>query len=122
MLKKFEMEDCKPISIAMITSCKLSKEDESKEENKTLYRSMIGSLLYVIASRPDIMQAVGLVARFQVAPKETHVQEIEGIFRYLKGTLDFGLCYLTSKDFSLTTYTDIDWAGSVDDRKNTIGR
>ena len=57
----------------MVTSCKLSKEDESKEEKKTLYRSMIASLLYVITSRPDIMHAVRLVGNFQVAPKETHV-------------------------------------------------
>jgi hypothetical protein len=56
------------------------------------------------------MQAVGLVARFQSAPKETHVQAIKRIFKYLKGTLDFGLWYSRSKDFTLTTYTDVDWA------------
>jgi hypothetical protein len=75
----------------------------------------------VTTSRPDIMQEVGLVARFQVAPKETHVQEVKRIFRYLKGTLDFGLWYPTGKNFTLTTYTDADWAGSVDDRKSTSG-
>jgi hypothetical protein len=62
MLKRFRMEDCKPIITPMQTSCKLSKDDDSKSTNKRKYRSMIGSLLYVTASRPDVMQAVGQVA------------------------------------------------------------
>jgi hypothetical protein len=82
---------------------------------------MIGSLLYVTASRPDIMQVVGLVGRFQEAPKETHILAVKRIFRYLKGTLDFGLWYPIGKYFTLTTYTDVDWADSVDDKKSTSG-
>jgi hypothetical protein len=121
MLKKFRMEDCAPVNTPMVTGCKLSKDDESLEENQTLYRSMIGNLLYVMTSRPDIMQAVGLVAWFQAAPKETHVQAVKIIFKYLKGTLDFGLWYSRGEYFTLTTYTDVDWAGSVDDRKSTSG-
>jgi hypothetical protein len=92
-----------------------------REENQTLYRSMIGSLLYVMTSRPYIMQAVGLVARFQVAPKETHVQVVKRIFKYLKGTLDFGLWYSRGEYFTLTTYTDADWEDNVDDKKSTSG-
>ena len=69
MLKIFQLEDCKPICTPMIVTCKLSKEDESKNVDPKHYRSMIGSLLYVIASRPDVNQAVGMVARFQAAPK-----------------------------------------------------
>jgi hypothetical protein len=110
ILKKFGMEDCSPVSTLMITGCKLSKDNESPKANQTLYRSMIGALLYVTTSRRDIMQVVGLVARFQSAPKETHVQAVKRIFKYLKGTLDFGLWYSRSKDFTLTTYTDADWA------------
>ena len=68
MLKKFEMEDCKSVITPMVTGCKLSKEDEYKETDQSLYMSMIGKLLYVAASRPDIMQAVGLVGIFQAAP------------------------------------------------------
>ena len=93
MLKKFGMEDCKPISTPMIIGCKLSKDDESKEMDQKLYRSMIGSLLYVTTSRLDVMQEVGLVARFQANPKEAHVLAIKRIFRYLKGTIEFGLWY-----------------------------
>ena len=81
MLKKFGMVDCKPLSTPMITGCKLSKDDESKEVDQKMYKSMIGSLLYVTTSRPDVMQAVGLVARFQANPKEAHVLEIKRIFR-----------------------------------------
>jgi hypothetical protein len=86
MLKRFGMEDCKPVITPMQTSCKLSKDDDSKPTDQRQYRSMIGRLLYVIASKPDVMQEVGQVARFQAAPKESHVLEVKRIFIYLKGT------------------------------------
>jgi hypothetical protein len=86
MLKRFGMEDCKPVTTPMQTSCKLRKDDDSKSTDQRQYRSMIGSLLYVTTSRPDVMQAVGQVARFQAAPKESHVLAVKRIFRYLKGT------------------------------------
>jgi hypothetical protein len=73
MLKKFIMEDCKIVSTPMVTGCKLRKYDESKEADQRLYISMIESLLYVTTSRPDVMQAIGHVAIFQGAPKESHV-------------------------------------------------
>jgi hypothetical protein len=66
MLKKFRMEDCAPASTPMIIGCNLRKHDESVEENKTLYNSMIGNLIYVTTSRPDIIQAIGLVAYFNL--------------------------------------------------------
>ena len=85
------MEESKPVSTPMETGCKLSKDDKSLEVDQTLYGSMIGSLLYVTTTRPNVMQAIGLVARFQSAPKETHVKAVKGIFRYLKGTMEYGL-------------------------------
>ena len=91
MLKKFKMEDCKLVSTTMVIGCKLRKDDDSLKAYQTLYRSMIGSLLYVTASRSNFMQEIGLLARFQGAPKETHVQVVKRIFRYLKGTLNLGL-------------------------------
>ena len=69
MLKKFHMEDCKPMGTPMIIGCKLTKNDDSPNVDQTTYRSMIGSLLYLTASRPDIMHVVCLVARFQSLPK-----------------------------------------------------
>ena len=70
---------------------------------------MIGSLLYVTTSRSDVMQAVGQVEIFQAALKEKHVMEIKRIFKYLKATKDYGLCYLKGIDLSLVAYTDVDW-------------
>ena len=101
ILKKFKMEDCKLISTTMITWCKLHKDDESMEEDKKLYKSMIGNLLYVKKSRLDVMQEVRIVARFQSAPKESHVQEVKRNFRYMKSTLDYGLWYPKGEDFTL---------------------
>ncbi|XP_059071864.1 secreted RxLR effector protein 161-like [Cryptomeria japonica] len=115
------MEDYHPISTPMVKRCKLSKEDESSSINKTYYRSMIGNLLYVTTTRLDIMQAVGYVARFLATPKDTHVQAVKRTFKYLKGTLNFGLWYPKCSDFTLATYCDVDWGGSVDDKKSTSG-
>jgi hypothetical protein len=86
MLKRFRMEYFKPVITPMQTSCKLRKDDDSKSTNKRKYMSMIGSLLYMIASRLDVIQAVGQVARFQATPKESLVLVEKRIFRYLKGT------------------------------------
>jgi hypothetical protein len=84
MLNNFKMEDYKPVSTPMVINCKLSKDDESKEVDQRLYRSMIDSIFYVSASRPDVMQAIGQVAIFQVAPKETHALAVKRIFIYIK--------------------------------------
>jgi hypothetical protein len=86
MLKRFGMEDCKPVTTPMKTSCKLSKDDDSKSTYQRKYRSMIGILLYVTTSRPDVMQTVGQLAQFQETPKESHVLAVNRIFKYLKGT------------------------------------
>ena len=101
MLKRFKIEESKPISTPMITCCKLRKDDESLEVDHTMYRSMIGILLHVKDTRPDVMQVVGLVARFHSIPKETHVRAIKQIFKYLKGSLEYGLWYPKIQDFIL---------------------
>ena len=119
MLKKFKMEDCKPILTLMATGCKLSIDNSSKDVDQRLYISIIGSLLYVTASRPDVMQAVGQVARFQVAPKESHIISVKKILRYLKGTEEYGLWYPKDNNLIIQAFTDVDWAGSGDDREST---
>jgi hypothetical protein len=86
MINRFGMEDCKSDITPMQTSCKLRKDDDSNSTDQRKYMSMIGSLLYVTASRPNVMQGVRQVARFQAAPKESHVLVVKRIFRYLKGT------------------------------------
>ena len=115
------MEDSKPVGTPMVIGCKLSKHDEYLEIDHTMFRSMTDSLLYVTATRPDVMQANGLVAIFQSTPKETHVTVVKRIFKYLKGNTEYGLRYQKGQDFTLKAFTDADWAGSVDNRKSTSG-
>jgi hypothetical protein len=114
MLKRFAMEDSNPIITPMQTSCKLRKDDDSKSIDQRKYRSMIGSLLYVTTSRLDVMEAIKQVARFQKAPKESHVLAVQKIFRYLKEIEEFGLWYPKGKDISLVAYTNADWASCID--------
>ena len=106
MLIKFEFEDCKLASTPVTVGCKINKEDEYKNVYKKSYRSMIGSLLYVTTSRPNVKQVVGMVAIFQSTPKENHVQAVKRIFKYLKGTINLGLWYPRKKSFSLRSYLD----------------
>jgi hypothetical protein len=120
-LKKFCMENCTPISILMTTNYKLSKDDNDLEVDQTMYMSMIGSLLYLTASRPNIMHVFGLVGMFQSNPKETHVLTVKRIFRYLQGTSDYGIWYPETTNLVLRAYTYVYWVGSIDDRKNTNG-
>eukprot|EP00253_Pinus_taeda_P020136 PITA_20136 len=112
MQKEFEMS---------LLGCSLSANDESAAVHQPTYISMIDSLLYLTGTRPDIMHAVGIVGRFQANPKETHLQEVKRIFKYLQGTQNYGLWYPRGTDLTLHAYTDVDWARSVDERKSTSG-
>ena len=85
----------------------------------TLYRSIIGSLLYLTASEPDIAFSVGVCARYQATPKESHLTAVKRIIRYINGTPNYGLRYSKDLNACLAGYSDADWAGSVDDRKST---
>jgi len=86
LLKKFKLEECKEMNTLMHPTCTLSKEDQGSKVDQKLYRGMIGSLLYLTASRPDILFSVCLYARFQSDPREPHLTVVKRIFRYLKGT------------------------------------
>eukprot|EP00253_Pinus_taeda_P015662 PITA_15662 len=121
ILKKYGMEDSKPICTPMVARCSLSSNDESLAVNQPTYRSMIGSFLYLTGTKPDIMHVVEIVGRFQANPKESHLQAVKRIFKYLQGTQDFGLWYPKDTDLNLHAYTNADWAGNVDDRKSTSG-
>jgi hypothetical protein len=121
MLKKFQMEESKPVGTPMVTSCKLSKFDDTKDVDQTVYRSMIFSILYATATRPDIIHAVCQVGQFQASPKNSHLLAVKRILRYLKGTVEYGLWYPTGNQLDLYAFTDADWAGCVDDRKSTSG-
>jgi hypothetical protein len=120
-LKKFQMEDSSPVSTPMVVGCKLSKDDISLDVDQRTYHSMIGSLLYITISRPDIMQAIGMVGRYHYAPKQSNFVAITRIFKYLKGTMTYGLWYPRNQNFQLTAYSDADWANCVNERKSTSG-
>jgi transposase InsO family protein len=121
ILKRFQMEDSTPVSTPMVTGCKLSKDDDSPDVDQSSYRSMIGSLLYITTSRPDIMHVVGMVGRYQSAPKQSHLIAVKRIFKYLKGTMNYGLWYPRNQNFQLSVYSDVDWANCMDERKSTSG-
>ena len=82
---------------------------------------MLGSLLYITASRPNIMHDVGMVGRFQFAPKQSHLVTVKRIFKYLKGTMTYGLQYPRNQNFQLIAYSDADWANCLGERKSTSG-
>ncbi|GJT19614.1 putative ribonuclease H-like domain-containing protein [Tanacetum coccineum] len=99
----------------------LVKDEEASDVDIHLYRSMIGSLMYLTASRPDIMFAVCACSRFQVTPKTSHLSDVKRIFRYLKGKPKLGLWYPRVSSFDLEAYSDSDYAGANLDRKSTTG-
>ncbi|KAJ9564153.1 hypothetical protein OSB04_000119 [Centaurea solstitialis] len=121
MLKKFDLTSCTPMKTPMAPPLSLDKNSKGKPVDVTLYRGMIGSLLYLTASRPDIMYSTCLCARYQAEPKESHLTAVKRIFRYLKGTPNLGLWYSKDSGFDLTAYSDSDFAGCKIDRKSTTG-
>jgi hypothetical protein len=119
ILKKFNMENCKPNKTHMTTNAYLNLDVEGKPVDQSLYHFMIGSLLYLTASRPDIMFSVCLFARFQANPKESHIFALKRILRYLKHTPNIGLWYPKGVNPTLVGFFDSDFAGSLVDRKST---
>ncbi|GJW89914.1 uncharacterized mitochondrial protein-like protein [Tanacetum coccineum] len=121
ILKKFGFTEVKTASTPIETQKPLLKDENGEEVDVHMYRSMIGSLMYLTSSRPDIMFAVCACARYQVNPKVSHLHAVKRIFRYLKGQPKLGLWYLKDSLFDLVAYTDSDYAGASLDRKSTTG-
>nr|GEZ80915.1 uncharacterized mitochondrial protein AtMg00810-like [Tanacetum cinerariifolium] len=121
MLKKFGLEDSKPTKIPISTEIKLTKDNKADSVDSSKYRGMIGSLLYLTASRPAIMFSVCLCACFQENLKTTYLEAVKRIFRYIKGTSHLGLWYLKGTGIETVVYADSDHAGDYIDRKSTHG-
>ncbi|GJW50521.1 putative ribonuclease H-like domain-containing protein [Tanacetum coccineum] len=121
ILKKFNFQDIRPASTPMDTEKHLLKDSDGDNVDVHLYRSMIGSLMYLTSSRSDIMFAVCACARFQVTPKVSHSHAVKRIFRYLKGKPKLGLWYPRDSSFDLVAYSDSNYAGASLDRKSTTG-
>ncbi|GJX40197.1 retrovirus-related pol polyprotein from transposon TNT 1-94 [Tanacetum coccineum] len=119
ILKRFGMEDCSTIPTPMVEQAKLKLNLVGKPVDHTDSCNMIGSVMYLTSSRPNIMFATRMCARYQANPNEHHVPAVKRIFRYLKGIINLGLWYPKDFGFDLTTYLDADHAGYHLDRKST---
>ncbi|GKA73923.1 putative ribonuclease H-like domain-containing protein [Tanacetum coccineum] len=121
ILNKFDFRTIKPATTPIEAHKALGKDEEGEDVDVHLYRSMIGCLMYLTASRPDIMFAVCLCARFQVTPKVSHMNAVKRIFRYLKHQPKLGLWYPKDSPFHLEAFSDSDYAGDNHDRRSTSG-
>jgi hypothetical protein len=121
IVRKFKMVDSKDMTTPMSTTIALDADEEGEHVDKKEYQSMIGSLLYLAATRPDIQFSVCLCARFQASPRTSHRQAVKRIFRYLRHTPDFGLWYSAPSSLVLHGFSDADFAGCRLDRKSTSG-
>ncbi|GJS11903.1 putative ribonuclease H-like domain-containing protein [Tanacetum coccineum] len=121
MLTKFDMESVRTATTPYEAAKTKLKDETDPPVNVHLYRSMIGSLMYLTASRPDIMFAVSACSRHQVTPLTSHLNAVKKIFKYLKGQPKLGLWYPKDSPFQLEAYSDSDYAGSHGDRKSTTG-
>ena len=121
LVKRFGLESASSVKTLMSTNVKLTIDLLGKSVDPSLYRSMMGGLLYLTASRPDISYSVGVCARYQANPKESHMIALKRTIKYVKIIAEFGVWY--SKDTSdiLAGFSDADWAGNTDDRKSTLG-
>ncbi|GJX84746.1 uncharacterized mitochondrial protein-like protein [Tanacetum coccineum] len=120
-LKKYGFDSCNPVDTPMVEKSKLDEDKEGKAVDPSHYRGMIGTLLYLIASRPDLQFAICMCARYQARPTEKHLHAVKRIFRYLKGTVNRGLWYPKDSSIALTAFADADHAGCQDTRRSTSG-
>ncbi|GJU14797.1 retrovirus-related pol polyprotein from transposon TNT 1-94 [Tanacetum coccineum] len=120
-LKKYGFDSCDPVDTPMVEKSKLDEDKEGKAVDPSHYRGMIGTLLYLTASRPDLQFAICMCARYQARPTEKHLNAVKRIFRYLKGTVNRGLWYPKDSSIALTAFADADHAGCQDTRRSTSG-
>jgi hypothetical protein len=120
IVRKFKMDDSKAMATPMSTTTTLDADEEGEHMDQKEYRSMIGSLLYLTATRTDIQFSVCLCARFQASPRTSHWQAVKRIFRYLRHTPDFGLWYSAPSSLALHGFSDADFVGCRLDRKSTF--
>ncbi|GJT54675.1 retrovirus-related pol polyprotein from transposon TNT 1-94 [Tanacetum coccineum] len=121
ILKKFDLHKSDPVDTPMVERTKLDEDLSGTPVDQTKYRSMIGSLMYLTASRPDLVFAVCMCARYQSRPTKKHLEAVKRVFRYLQGSINMGLWYPKDTAMALTAYADADHAGCQDTRRSTSG-
>ena len=121
ILHKFQMEDCNSVRTPADVGMKLDKDPQGRKVDSTLFKQIVGSLMYLTATRPDIMHAVCLISRYMENPTELHLNAAKRILRYLQSTADLGIFYASGTESVLIGFTDSDYGGDPDDRKSTSG-
>lgn len=121
LLQRFGMADCKHVDTPMNAFEKLTLEDGTDMADEKAFRKIVGGLMYLTHSRPDIVFAVSMVSRFMHKPTKQHFGAAKRILRYLRGTSNYGLWYSHVSNLKLFGFSDSDWAGSLDDRRSTSG-
>jgi len=123
ILEAAGMRNCNPSDTPMENRLKLSKKRVEEAVNPTAYRSVIGSLRYIVNTRPDLAYSVGVVSRYMEAPGKEHWDAVKRILRYLRGTIDYGCKYERGAELKpvLLGYSDSDFVGDIEDRKSTTG-
>ncbi|KAJ0566009.1 putative RNA-directed DNA polymerase [Helianthus annuus] len=119
VVKRFGMEEANPVHVPMVPGAVLTKLGSGEEVDETLYKSLVGSLMYLTVSRPDIMYVVSLISRFMAKPREDHFLAAKRVLRYIRGTYKFGLRYVKGKKDDLVVFADSSYArdfkGKMDD-------
>ncbi|KAG6529457.1 hypothetical protein ZIOFF_011655 [Zingiber officinale] len=115
-----EMLSCKPVPTPMALNEKLQQEDDSEMADEKLYRSLVGSLIYLTNTRPDIVQPVSVLSRFMSKPSKVHYAAAKRVLRFLQGTMKQGLRYVKELNNDLVGFTDSDWVGSLEDRRTSL--
>ena len=121
VLQRFGMDGSNSVQNPIVLGCKLVKDESGVKVDNIYFNQIVGSLMYLTATRPDVMFVVGLISRYMENPTELHLQVAKRVLRYLKETLDFGIFYKNGGNNELISYTDNDYAGDLEDRKSTPG-
>ncbi|GKF42191.1 hypothetical protein Tco_0125533 [Tanacetum coccineum] len=118
---KFGMDSCDPVDTPMVDRIKLDEDPLGTAVDHTRFRSMVGSLMYLTANRPDLVLDVCMCARYQASPTKKHLEVLKQGFRYLRGTINWRLWYPKDTAMALTAYANANHAGYQDTRRSTSG-
>ncbi|KAJ8621549.1 hypothetical protein MRB53_030078 [Persea americana] len=121
VLERFNMDQCNSVHNPVVLGFKLTKDEKGVEVDSTLYKQMVGSLMYLTATRPDLMFIVSLITRYMERPTKSHLIAAKRALRYMKGTVKFRMFYTNGGGKELIGYIDSDYAGDQDDKKSTSG-
>ncbi|XP_048615912.1 secreted RxLR effector protein 161-like [Brassica napus] len=115
------MQGFNSVNNPIVPGQKIGRDEDGVKIDSTQYKQMVGSLMYLTATRPDLMFVVSLISRFMSNPTQLHLAAVKRIMKYLKGTLEYGIWYKRGEESELIAYTDSDYAGDIDDSKSTSG-